>query len=54
MVWRIQVTGVYKGDWTQNFGLSLLVFNKSEKIQEVLTFMTPFPVQRRELLKAEE
>ncbi|CAL8471481.1 g11023 [Coccomyxa elongata] len=50
--WRI--TGEYKGDWTQNYGLSLLVFNSSDKIQEVLTFMTPFPTQRRELLKAEE
>lgn len=50
----VQITGEYKSDWTQNYGLSLLVFNSSDKIQEVLTFMTPFPQQRRELLKAEE
>ena len=51
---NVQITGEFKGDWTQNYGLSLLVFNTSDKIQEVLTFMTPFPQQRRELLKAEE
>ncbi len=54
LVHDVQITGEYKGDWTQNYGLSLLVFNTSDKIQEVLTFMTPFPQQRRELLKAEE
>ncbi|EIE22002.1 hypothetical protein COCSUDRAFT_56439 [Coccomyxa subellipsoidea C-169] len=50
--WRI--TGVYQGDWTQNYGLSLLVFNSADKVQDVLTLMTPFPGQRRQLLKAEE
>ena len=49
-----RVTGEYKGDWTQNYGISFLVFNKAEKIQEVLAFMAPFPSQQREMLKAEE
>jgi len=50
--WRI--TGVYQSEWTQNFGLSLLVFNTADKIQEVLTFMTPFSSMRHQLLKGEE
>ena len=34
------------------YGLTLLVFSDSDcKISEVLTFMQPFPSQRRELLK---
>ena len=34
------------------YGLSMLVFSDSDcKIAEVLTFMQPFPSQRRELLK---
>jgi len=47
--WR--TTGDYKGDWSKVYGLSLLVFNSECKIAEVLTFMQPFPSQRRELLK---
>lgn len=50
----MQISGVYSGEWTQNYGLSLLVFDTSDKIKEVLTFMTPFPQQRRSLLKTEE
>lgn len=50
--WR--VAGEYKGDFTNNYGISVLVFNKQEKIQEVLTFMAPFPAQQREMLKSEE
>jgi hypothetical protein len=50
----LQITGEYRGEWTQNYGLSLLVFNTSEKIEEVLTFMTPFPSERGSLLKTEE
>jgi len=49
--WR--TTGVYKGDWSKVYGLSLLVFDSECKISEVLTFMQPFPSQRRELLKPE-
>jgi hypothetical protein len=48
------VSGEYKGDYTQNYGISLLVFNKQEQIQEVLTFMAPFPAQQREMLRGEE
>ncbi|CAK0785281.1 hypothetical protein CVIRNUC_008487 [Coccomyxa viridis] len=50
--WR--VTGIYKGDWSQVYGLSFLVFNTEDKIEEVLTLMQPFPAQRRGLLKREE
>jgi len=50
--WR--VTGEYKGDFTQNYGISMLMFDTSDKIKEVLTFMAPFPAQQRELLKAAE
>jgi len=50
--WR--VTGIYKGDWSQVYGLSFLVFNIEDKIEEVLTLMQPFPAQRRGLLKREE
>ena len=50
----LQVTGVYKGDWSQVYGISFLVFNMDDKIQEVLTLMQPFPAQRRGLLKREE
>ncbi|KAK9836009.1 hypothetical protein WJX81_005706 [Elliptochloris bilobata] len=46
-----KTTGVYKGDWSNVYGLTLLVFNTECKISEVLTFMQPFPSQRRELLK---
>ena len=49
-----QVTGIYKGDWSQVYGLSFLVFNTEDKIEEVLTLMQPFPAQRRGLLKREE
>lgn len=49
-----QVTGVYKGDWTQNYGISFLVFDQSDLIQESVTFMAPFPSQQREMLKAVE
>lgn len=50
----LQVTGIYKGDWSQVYGLSFLVFNTDDKIQEVLTLMQPFPAQRKGLLKREE
>ena len=50
----VQVTGIYKGDWSQVYGLSFLVFNTEDKIEEVLTLMQPFPAQRRGLLKREE
>jgi len=50
--WR--VTGVYKGDWSQVYGISFLVFNTDDKIEEVLTLMQPFPAQRKGLLKREE
>lgn len=50
----LQVTGIYKGDWSQVYGISFLVFNTDDKIQEVLTLMQPFPAQRRGLLKREE
>ncbi len=54
-VWfPLQVTGIYKGDWSQVYGLSFLVFNTDDKIQEVLTLMQPFPAQRKGLLKREE
>eukprot|EP00884_Botryococcus_braunii_P022034 jgi/Botrbrau1/8514/Bobra.0029s0018.1 len=46
--WR--VTGEYQGDWSNNYGLSLLVFDDNDKIAEVNTFMQPFPKQRRELI----
>jgi len=49
-----QVTGVYKGDWSQVYGISFLVFNTDDKIEEVLTLMQPFPAQRKGLLKREE
>ena len=49
-----RVAGEYKGDFTNNYGISVLVFNKQETIQEVLTFMAPFPAQQREMLKSEE
>lgn len=35
------------------YGLTLLVFNSECRIAEVLTFMQPFPLQRRQLLKPE-
>ena len=35
------------------YGLTLLVFNSECRIAEVLTFMQPFPSQRRQLLKPE-
>ena len=50
----VQVTGVYKGDWSQVYGISFLVFNTDDKIEEVLTLMQPFPAQRKGLLKREE
>ena len=50
----LQVTGIYKGDWSQVYGMSFLVFNTDDKIQEVLTLMQPFPAQRKGLLKREE
>ncbi len=50
----LQVTGIYKGDWSQVYGMSFLVFNMEDKIQEVLTLMQPFPSQRKGLLKREE
>ncbi len=48
----VKLTLVCFGCRSKVYGLTLLVFSDSDcKISEVLTFMQPFPSQRRELLK---
>jgi hypothetical protein len=47
-----QVTGVDESGWTTIYGLSVLVFNKQGKIQEIVSARQVVPQERKQLLKA--
>ena len=39
------MTGEYKSDFTQNYGISLLIFDTSDKIKEVSESLTSIQCQ---------